>query len=249
MPELDRWALSELQHLIERVTAAYEEYQFHRVYHEAHNFCAVEMSSFYLDVLKDRLYCEAPKSLERRSAQTAMHRILRALVKLVAPVLVHTAHEVWEHLEDREGLESVHLSLWPSADEKLVDARLDARFAKLLSVRGEVAREIEKMRAAKTVGSSLEAAVELYTPNPELKTFLESFGPKLSGYFLTSDVTVAPSMSDGAVQGAEMKDVFVRARPSAHPKCLRCWNLRKSVGSNPAHPGLCERCAKVVSNL
>ncbi|HUW55851.1 MAG TPA: class I tRNA ligase family protein, partial [Planctomycetota bacterium] len=249
MLELDRWALSELQHLVERVTRAYEDYQFHRVYHEVHNFCAVEMSAFYLDVLKDRLYCEAPGSPERRSAQTAMHRILNVLVKLVAPVLVHTAHEVWEHVEHREDLDSVHLASWPEVEVDLVDAELDARFARLMKVRDEVAREIEKMRAAKTVGSSLEVAVTLHTPNDELRRFLESFGGTLSAYLLTSDVVVFPERPEGAVQGLEMQDLTVRTARSEHPKCLRCWNFRQSVGSDADHPALCERCAKVVRDL
>jgi len=248
MLELDRWALSELQHLVERVTKAYEEYQFHRVYHEVHNFCAVEMSAFYLDVLKDRLYCEAPKSPERRSAQTAMHRIARTLVKLVAPVLVHTAHEVWEHLGGREDLDSVHLALWPEVDAKRVDPALDERFAVILKVREEVSREIEKMRAEKAVGSSLEVAVELYADNAELRALLESLGEKLAGYLLTSEVTLADGKPDGAVQGTELGALWVKTSKSDHPKCLRCWNFRKSVGSNASHPALCERCAKIVSN-
>jgi isoleucyl-tRNA synthetase len=143
----------------------------------------------------------------------------------------------------------VHLADWPAGDEKLVDAALDKRFAGLMQVRGEVAREIEKMRAAKTIGSSLEVAVELFTENSELRALLDGFGEKLSGYFITSDVSLASVKPEGAVQGTELKEIFVRVSPSAHAKCERCWNLRKSVGSNQAHPGLCERCAKVVSNL
>ena len=249
MLELDRWALSELQHLVECVTKAYEEYQFHRVYHEVHNFCAVEMSAFYLDVLKDRLYCEAPKSVERRSAQTAMHHILNVLVKLVAPVLVHTAHEVWAHVEHREDLDSVHLALWPEVDEQLIDAQLDTRFARLMKVRDEVAREIEKMRTGKTVGSSLEVTVALHTDDEELRGFLESFGAELSTYLLTSDVAVLAEMPEGAVQGAEMQTLYVRTSKSEHPKCVRCWNFRQSVGQNAEHPALCQRCAEVVSKL
>jgi len=248
MLELDRWALSELQNLVERVTRAFEEYQFHRMYHEVHNFCAVEMSAFYLDVLKDRLYCEAPASLERRSAQTAMHRILGVLVKLVAPVLVHTAHEVWEHLEYREDLDSVHLALWPEPDEGLKDARLDARFERLMKVREEVAREIEKMRNEKTVGSGLEVAVTLYAEDDEVKALLEGFGDDLSTLFLTSDVTLAAEKPESAVEGVELKGLWVKTTKSEHPKCVRCWNFRQSVGANAEHPALCERCARVVSN-
>jgi isoleucyl-tRNA synthetase len=249
MLEIDRWALSELEHLVERVTRAYEEYQFHKVHSEVYNFCVVQMSSFYLDVLKDRLYCEAPKSLQRRSAQTVMHRILNVLVKLVAPVLVHTAHEVWEHLGDREELDSVHLAAWPKEDAGRVDAGLDERFARLIKVREEVAREIEKMRAAKLIGSSMEVAVRLYTENPELAAFLQSFGGTLSTCLMTSDVTVECAIPETAVQGVEMKDLFVKVSKSEHKKCVRCWNLRSSVGSNSEHPDLCERCSKVVSNL
>jgi isoleucyl-tRNA synthetase len=249
MLEIDRWALSELQHLVERVTEAYEEYEFHRVYHEVHNFCAVEMSAFYLDVLKDRLYCEAPSSLERRSAQTAMHEVLHVLVKLVAPILVHTAHEVWEHIPDREKLDSVHLALWPEVKADLVSPELDARFERLMKVREEVAREIEKMRAAKTIGSGLEVAVELYTPHEGLRRFLDSFAENLSTYFITSDVKVASGMGDGTVAGTELTQLYVKVAKNPHPKCLRCWGFRRTVGSVSQHPALCERCAKVVGGL
>jgi isoleucyl-tRNA synthetase len=249
MLELDRWALSELTALVERVTKAYEEYHFHRVYHEVHNFCAVEMSAFYLDVLKDRLYCEAPKSRERRSAQTAMRRILGVLVKLVAPILVHTAHEVWGHIEHREELDSVHLALWPEPDASLRDDKLNERCERLMKVRDEVAREIEKMRAAKEVGSGLEVAVTLWTDDGKLHGLLEGFGDDLSTLFLTSDVTLSDEKPEGAVQGTELGALWVKTSKSDHPKCLRCWNFRASVGSNAQHPGLCKRCAEVVSNL
>ena len=249
MLELDRWAMGELQNLTERVTRAFEEYQFHRMYHEVHNFCAVEMSSFYLDVLKDRLYCEAPESMLRRSAQTVMHRVLNTLVKLVAPVLVHTAHEVWRQLEYREAVDSVHLATWPEVDAGLVDAELDERFAKFLKVREEVAREIEKMRAAKEIGSGLEVTVELYTEDDSFKAMLTGMGDRLSTYLLTSDVTVADEKPEGAAQGVEMQQLYVKVAKSDYSKCVRCWRFRQSVGSNAQHPGLCERCVEVVSNL
>ena len=250
MPEIDLWALSELQHLLERVTKAYEDYQFHRVYHEVHNFCTVEMSAFYLDVLKDRLYCEAPKGLMRRSAQTTMHHILNTLVKLIAPVLVHTAHEVWGHIEHREALDSVHLALWPEVNEALVDNDLDERFAKLMRVREEAAREIEKMRADKQIGSSLEVAVGLYTEDDALKGFLVSFEPMtLATYFLTAEVLIADEKPEGAAEGTDLKGLFVAVWKSESSKCVRCWNFRPSVGENADHPGLCARCAEVVSNL
>ena len=246
--EIDRWTLAELAKLTEEVTRAYESYQFHRVYHLVHNFCVVEMSSFYLDILKDRLYCQGRDSKERRAAQTVLHQILAALVRMLAPILVNTCEEVWQAMGACKDFESVHLALWPVADEAHMDDTLAARWERMISIRNEVLKSLEALRAAKVIGSSLEAAVTLYTEDEELYEFIRSFEKDLTTVFITSEASVAFGRNPNAAQSADIPALYVDAAPSKHAKCKRCWNLRPSVGTIAAHPDLCERCAKVVDN-
>jgi isoleucyl-tRNA synthetase len=246
--EIDRWALAELARLTDEVTRAYESYSFHRVYHLVHNFCVVEMSSFYLDILKDRLYCEGRDSRERRAAQTVLQRILTTLVRLLAPVLVNTSEEVWALLGAGKTTLSVHLAPWPEVDEAHVDDALAARWERMISVRGQVLKSLEGLRAAKVIGSSLEAAVTLYTEDEELYRFVKSFEKDLTTIFITSEASIELGQSSDAVQSTEIPALHVHAVPSKHAKCKRCWNLRPTVGAIAAHPDLCGRCAKAVDN-
>ena len=247
--EIDRWALAELARLVADVTRAYENYQFHRVYHLVHNFCVVEMSSFYLDILKDRLYCDAKSSPSRRAAQTVLHRILAALVRLLAPIMVHTCEEVWRMVPGNKGAESVHLALWPSVDEKYIDDALAARWERMICVRDEVMKSLEALRASKVIGGSLEAGVTLFTEDDELFNFVKSFEADLPTIFITSDAKVVLGSSPDAVQSSDIPALHVEAKPSEFAKCKRCWNFRISVGSIPGREDLCDRCAKTVDNL
>lgn len=246
---LDRWAVSKALRLAARVCEAYQNYEFHTLYHAVHNFCAVDMGGFYLDVLKDRLYCDAPDSLSRRSAQTAIGHILVTLVKLFAPVLVHTAEEVWQALPERlRDAKSVHLSLFPNADQAIVlDESAQAKWDHLLEVRRTVAKALEQARAAKEIGSSNEAVISLY-PTEEVAGRLAPFVDQLAGLFIVSAVelhdagTPAPA---GAF--ADESGLAVVVRRSDAPKCERCWRFLPSIGCDPAHASLCERCASVVA--
>lgn len=157
MTELDRWALDRLHRLIRNLTSAYDDFAYYRADHQLYDFAVVDMSSFYLDVLKDRLYTFAPDDRERRSSQTALADILLALTRMCAPILVHTAEEVWLSLpEGWRDVESVHLSDWPRVNEALIDDGLARRWEQLLAVRGEVNRGLEQARNAKLIGSSLK---------------------------------------------------------------------------------------------
>jgi len=247
--EIDRWALAELAKLVAEVTRAYENYQFHRVYHVVHNFCVVEMSSFYLDILKDRLYCEGNASPERRAAQTVLYRVLSSLVRILAPVLVHTCEEVWSMMPGGKDTPSVHLALWPAVDEAHVDEALAARWERMIQVRDEVLKSLEALRAAKIIGGSLEAGVTLYTEDEELYNFITSFEADLPMIFITSAAKVVLGRSASAVQSAVMPALHVEAAPSTFAKCKRCWNFRETVGKMDGHRDLCDRCAKVVDNL
>jgi len=255
LTELDRWALHKNEHVIAQTTEAYSSYQFHRVYQILHNFCAVEMSAFYFDILKDSLYCDETEGAKRRGAQTVMHRVLLTLVKLCAPILVHTAEEVWTSIRDAglatddEDVSSVHLSLWPQANEASIDADLDAKWQRFIDVRTEVAREIEKLRGDKTIGSAMEASVELYVQNEKLLELLQQYEADLPTLFIVSEVSLNSGECADAATAVEVDGLQVLVKKSAHDKCERCWNLRPTVGSDSDHPTLCARCAEVVKTI
>ncbi len=250
MREIDRWALSELHQLMEKVVKYYDEAQFYKLSQAVHKFCIVEMSSFYLDILKDTLYADGAASLPRRSAQTAMYEILLALTKLLAPILVHTCEEVWGYLRYRdEDVPSVHLAHMPEIDRSKIDMALSDRWDRLIAIRAEVARELEKMRAAGEIGSSLEAHVELYAENEKLMEFLKEHEPLLAQVFIVSEATVADGADDGFVPGADMPELLIKTYKSPYKKCRRCWNYRPSVGANADHPAICDRCVEVVESI
>jgi isoleucyl-tRNA synthetase len=236
---LDRFILHRLQQLVERVRAAYERYEFHVLYHGLHNFCAVDLSAFYLDVLKDRMYTSAPHSRLRRSAQTAMHQILAALVKLMAPVLSFTADEVWQHLRMPGKPASVHLAEFPAVLPELVDEELGRRWERLLAAREAVLRALEDARKDKRIGSAQEAAVVVEAAG-ETAEFLAAHREDLETICIVS--TLAIRQREAAGDGLT---VFVE-RAAGH-KCPRCWNYREHSGSLPGHPAVCDRCAAVLA--
>ena len=236
---LDRFILHRLQQLAQRVRTAYERYEFHVLYHGLHNFCAVDLSAFYLDVLKDRMYTSAPQSHLRRSAQTAMHGVLVTLVKLMAPVLSFTADEVWRHVRTPDEPESVHLAEFPPLAPELVDEELAARWERLLAVREEILRALEDARKEKRIGSAQEAAVILETGG-EPAEFLAAHRVDLETICIVSALAV--KTRDGAGS-----DLAVTVERAAGQKCPRCWNYREHAGSLPGHPAVCDRCAAVLA--
>jgi len=237
LEDLDRWMLARLQRLVARCRAAYEAYEFHRVTHEVHNFCAVDLSALYLDILKDRLYSELPDGRLRRSAQAALHSILSTLVRLVAPILVHTAEEVWQSAGLTREAPSVHLAEFPEPDESLVDLGLLERFDRLVELREEVYRHIEQARQTGRIGKPIEARVTVAAGGDE--HLLNEDTALLASFFIVSDVRLEPGR-DGHQ---------VRVEPAPGVRCPRCWLVREDVGSRPDYPDLCGRCADVVSAL
>ena len=247
--ELDRWALARLHSLLQAVYAEFDEHQFHRVFRRLLQFCVNDMSTFYFDVLKDVLYCDGASSPRRRSAQTALWHILNALVRVFAPILVHTCEEVWDHAPIPDKEESVHLALMPEVDEELLDAGLIERYERFFKVRKEVQRQIEELRKERKIGSSLEAEVRLFAEDEHLARFLSSFGEEfLSELLIVSGVEIADS-KDGLSAAREMHGLYLEALPSRNAKCERCWRQRLDVGSNPQFPKLCQRCASVVASF
>jgi isoleucyl-tRNA synthetase len=241
--EIDRWALHRTQELIKDVNVNYKSLQFHRIFHALHNFCSVEMSAFYLDILKDRLYTFAKDSKERRAAQTALYCVLLSLVKLSAPIIVHTAEEIWSTTTHRdEDVWSIHLTTFPTYNPDWIDSSLDERWEKLINIRTDVTRELEKMRAAKLIGNSLEASVNLYTQNKDLCQFLKNYENDLATLFIVSEVKLDKSIPSKAVRGEAVTDLWIMCNVSQYQKCERCWNFRESVGTSNEHPTVCDRC-------
>ena len=248
MEELDRWALLQLQKVITRVKQAYEHYEFHAVYHTLYQFCTNELSAFYLDILKDRLYTSAPKSRERRSAQTALLIILKDLVRLMAPILSFTADEIWSCLPaDDQEAESVHLTEFPVFDPSLVDEELDQRWKVLMNLRSEVTKALEQARRSQIIGHPLDARVILYLPD-SLVPAVAPYGGFLPTFFIVSQVEMASGK--GPAEGyasPEFPGLVIEIVKSLGKKCERCWNFRTEVGSFEEHPTLCSRCYQAIS--
>jgi isoleucyl-tRNA synthetase len=236
--EMDRWALHQLQKLIARIREAYGRFEFHTVYHSVQNFCAVEMSALYFDILKDRLYTFSSGSRGRKSAQTALYEILKALTCLMAPILSYTAEEVWKYVPQEPGkTESVHLALFPEVKSEYLDDSLHERWEKIWEIRAIVTKVLEEARKEKVIGLSLDAQVHLHLP-PKVFSFIECYEKDLKSIFIVSSVTLHQSKD-----GKEVRAEVVRAEGK---KCERCWNYDVSVGAYPEHPAICERCVEAI---
>jgi len=257
MFEVDKWALQQLQKLVIDVTEAYENFIFHKVFSLIYNFCTVQMSSIYMDVLKDRLYCDASDSLSRRSAQTAMCKILDCLIRMLAPILVHTAEEAWRAMNSSCGMreaycerdkthdairntqyeESIHWAEMTKVDDSIDFKSSEQKWHKLKELRDEVLRVLEVLRKEKKIASNQEACVNIYCADEELAGLVEEFGlEQFAALCIVSEVKL---------QKAADKTT-VTAEKSSYNKCQRCWNYWPSVGTDSEHPDLCKRCVEVV---
>ena len=247
MLDLDRWAVDATARLQDELTEAYGEYRFWNVYSKVHNFCVQELGGFYLDIIKDRQYTTAADSVARRSCQSALFHICEALVRWVAPILAFTAEEIWQFLPG-ERAESVMLATWYENLARLPQGfELDqAYWQRVMDVKGAVNKELEAMRASKTIGASLQAEVTLFSDDA-LSGDLAKLGDELRFALITSAATTAP-LADAPADAVstEVPGLKLKIVKSAHAKCGRCWHLRADVGSHAAHPELCSRC---VSNI
>ena len=252
MLELDRWAMTKLNQLIEKVTAAYNDYEFHIVSHAINDFCVVELSSFYLDIIKDRLYCEKKDSLKRRSAQTALYLILDSMAKMFAPILAFTCDEIWQAMPHREGDDARNIVLNEMNKpftQYALDAAALARWDKLISLRDDVNGVLETARASKRIGKPLEASVRLHAKDEESRELLDEVGSmNLSELFIVSQCLIKDEDSEEAeaVSGAGANNPGLNISVIEAPgvKCPRCW--MHSLHAQP-ETGLCPRCAEVVA--
>ncbi len=246
MIALDRWALARTRALQSEVIEAYREYAFHLIYHKVHNFCIVDLSAFYLDVVRDRLYTTQPRSLARRSAQTALYHITESMVRWLAPILSFTAEEIWRSVPGQRG-ESVFLATWHETPEA---AAHDIDWPALLALRGDVLRELEKLRDAGAIGAPLDAEVDVYCVPAEFQRF-NALGNELRFFLITSAARMhrVSSPPAGAVPAADAarEGVWIAVKPTEAPKCVRCWHRLPDVGSHREHPELCGRCVANVA--
>ena len=244
LPELDRWALMRLGDLIPRVRKGYDEFEFHTIFHALNNFCSVDLSAVYLDILKDRLYTFRKDSPLRRGSQTVLFDIVVALTKLMAPVLSFTAEEIWRSLPESVRAEakadSVHIALFPEVDPRWADPKLAERWEQLLEVRVAVQAALEVKRRDKVIGAPLEAKVVIEA-NAKRYEFLKRYEQDLSSFFIVSDVVLTR-----ADHLAESPGFAVTVDKATGAKCERCWNYRSAVGTSADHPTLCDRCIEAV---
>jgi isoleucyl-tRNA synthetase len=248
LDEVDRWILARLGRLIGRVEKAYGEYQFHTVVHSVHNFCAVDLSSQYLDIIKDRLYTSAADDPRRRAAQTTCHDIFSALARLMAPILTFTAEEAWGYLPGR-GSDSVHLELFPGVPREWLDEPLEGEWERLLEVRREVSKALETARQQGEIGGSLEARLVFLSSPEDLPALLESKRDLLSTLFLVSAVGYDRRGGEPLVryESQEIPGLVIDVERAPGKKCERCWVWSERVGESREHPTLCERCVPIVT--
>ena len=249
MGQMDRLMLHRLQELIGRVRKGYEDFAFHACFHGLHNYCVVDLSGFYLDVLKDRLYTRAPDDPARRAAQTVLYHTLSAMVRLAAPILSFTAEEVWDYLPGAKDMgQSVHMAALPQVEAALLDAELAGRWARLLELRGAVNKAMDLARKDKIVGNSLEAKLTLAAEG-DLADFIAENAAVLQEITMVSQLELAPALANPTLKSEETPGLLIGVTPSGHQKCARCWTRLESVGQLPDLPELCERCAAVVRQV
>ena len=232
---VDRWILSRLQEVIATSREAYAAYDFRMVFQTLNQFVTVDISALYVDITKDRMYCDAANSPRRLATQTTMHKVFDALVRLLAPIIAFTADESWE-FAGKTG--SVHLETFPEADPSLRNPALETEIAEWLKLRGVIAQSVEPARQQKLIGNALEAAVTLEIAGANQLASMQGRESEIEEFFILSDLTL--------VAGPETKSNLVR---TTYKKCARCWRHRAAVGTSAAHPDLCDRCEKVVEGI
>lgn len=244
---LDKWAICKLNKLIKNVLTSYEEFEFHKVYHNIHRFCVVDMSNFYLDVLKDRLYVERADGFSRRSAQTVIYLILNAMTKLLAPILAFTTEEIWQcmtHVKGEE-TESVLFNSMPEILNINVSEEFEKTWDQIVDIRTEVQKSLEVARKNKIIGSSLEACVNLYC-NDDLYNFILPLISDLKDIFIVSQVNLDKNIG-GIDASTDIKGLNVTISCAKGEKCERCWVFSETVGNNTTGEQICSRCAEILN--
>ncbi|MBW1845665.1 MAG: isoleucine--tRNA ligase [Deltaproteobacteria bacterium] len=249
MLEIDRFAMYKLQLLIEKAITAYETYEFHIIYHSLYNYCTLDLSAFYLDILKDRLYTSSPDSTERKSAQTVLYSQLDTITRLMAPILPFTSEEIWNYMPDNKN-QNICFQQLPEVKNDWKDSDLSSKWERLLDVRGEVTKALEEARAQIKIGHPLDAAVTIsITGNDDLHNSLKPYADDLRSIFIVSKASLVKNeaLSD-AYLSEDIKGLSILIETAPGVKCERCWTYETSVGSNAEHPTICSRCLSALEN-
>ncbi len=250
MGELDRFILHRLGKIIEKSVNAYEKYEFHTIHHALHNFCVVDLSSFYLDIIKDRLYTSPPNDPERRDAQTAIYFILDSLVKIMAPILPFTSEEIWKFMPEFENKEkSIHLASLPSADKSWQNDVLAEKWKKILDIRAEVTKALEEARVKKLIGHPLDAGILIYLPDDDYKQAMDGFKDDLRDIFIVSSAGLINEKNENAYISSEIDGLAITVNRANGSKCERCWKYDTSVGKDNKHPNVCSRCVNALEQI
>ena len=246
MFEIDKWAMHKLEELKEKTTEYYDKYEFYSLFQEITYFCSMEMSSFYLDIVKDRLYCEGTTSIERRSAQTVLTEVLKVLVRIISPVLSFTADEIWERIpEALKEEESVHLSKWIEENPEYLNEELAKKWDKIARLRREVNKKLEAERQTGLIGHSLDARVLLNIANAEYSFIKDYTENEVSDLFIVSQVKF---LNDNLAE-SEIEGISISVEKASGEKCERCWKYDEEVGHDHNHSDVCPRCASVLEKM
>jgi isoleucyl-tRNA synthetase len=249
MLEIDRWAISKAHNLLREISLFYESFQFHKVYHALYNFCVVDMSNFYLDILTDRLYTFKATSPERCSCQTAIYEILNVIAASIAPIMVFTAEEIWQNMPKPKDMpDSIHLSLWPDIKNLKIDNELEARWLELIKIRDLALKVLEAKRVSGIIRSSLEAKITVFADSEKAHTFLKGYENIFAALFIVSQAQLKKQKSPAEVFDSDrIGDAAVMVEKADGEKCSRCWNYSVSVNSFKDYPGICQRCYNVLA--
>jgi len=250
MSELDRFILHRLHHVVDRALTSYDNYEFHTIYHTLHNFCVVDLSSFYLDIIKDRLYTSHAADPLRRDAQTVMFIILDAIVKIMAPILPFTADEIYQHMpKGLDHKDSIHLDSMVELNKEWEDKELADIWENIRTLRGEVTKALEEARINKLIGHPLDAALEIKLPDTLLKKQVENLKENLNDIFIVSSVVIVDTIDDKAYHAKEIEGLSIKVSKAVGKKCDRCWRFDESIGMDVEHPTACVRCVTALKKI
>lgn len=247
LENLDKWALYQLQRLIEKCLDAYEQFEFYRVFHQVYNFCVVTLSAFYLDIVKDRLYCDGKDSKSRRAVQTVLYETCDTLAKLLAPILSFTAEEIFRYLST--GKTSIFLETMPKVNYDYLNHELANEFDKIIQIRDEVLKALEKSRKEKLIGHSLDAKVIISLPNDsEFNNVINKYQTQLTNIFIVSQVEIVDKLENDTITSESIPGLKIKVEKAAGNKCSRCWNYSITVGTDSQYPDICSRCVSVIKS-
>jgi isoleucyl-tRNA synthetase len=250
MSELDRFILHRLHYVVKRCIDSYEKYEFHTIYHTLHNFCTVDLSAFYLDIIKDRLYTSPAGDPLRRDAQSVMYIILNAVVKIMAPILPFTADEIYQHMpHDDDKKESIHLEPMVKLDDKWEDEKLAHIWENIRSLRAEVTKALEEARKDKLIGHPLDASLEIMLSDTQLKEQIGNLTENLNDIFIVSQAKLVDTIDDTAYHGQDIEGLAIKVYKAAGEKCERCWRFDETIGNDSEHPTACERCSDALKKI